>query len=136
MLYGRCLCGAVRFQLTAPVIAMTNCHCSMCRHGHGTAFSTYCQVDATTVDVLCGREVITRYDASPGAAREFCGRCGAKLFYRAHAMPEFLWVAAGVIDGDPGVRPDRHVFVASRAPWYPITDALLQYDARPAGEDR
>ncbi len=133
-LNGRCLCGAVRFRVTAPVITMGHCHCSMCRHAHGTAFSTYCQVDAAAVEVSAGRDAITRYDSSPGAAREFCRHCGSKLFYRAREMPEFLWVAAGALDDDPGVRPDFHIFVASKAPWHEITDALPRYDEFPPGD--
>jgi hypothetical protein len=34
----------------------------------------------------------------------------------------------GAFDDDPGIRPQFHTFVGSRAAWDHITDALPQYD--------
>jgi hypothetical protein len=34
----------------------------------------------------------------------------------------------GTLDDDPGVRPSRHIFVGSKAPWYEIGDALPQFE--------
>jgi hypothetical protein len=31
----------------------------------------------------------------------------------------------------PSRVPDHHIYVASKAPWYQITDALPQYDESP-----
>lgn len=39
---------------------------------------------------------------------------------------------AGGLEGDLGVKPEQHIFVDSRAPWYEITDALPQHAAYPA----
>jgi hypothetical protein len=38
---------------------------------------------------------------------------------------------AGNLEGDPGIRPTKHMFVASKAAWYAISDALPQYDEYP-----
>ena len=37
----------------------------------------------------------------------------------------------GALDDDPGVRPRFHVFVAYKAPWFDITDALPQFQELP-----
>jgi hypothetical protein len=37
----------------------------------------------------------------------------------------------GALDDDPGVKPEFHVFVACKAPWFDITDALPQYPELP-----
>jgi len=37
-------------------------------------------------------------------------------------------VPAGCLDDDPGIRPERHIFTAAKAPWYPIADALPQFE--------
>ena len=34
------------------------------------------------------------------------------------------FVPAGTLEGDPGMRPERHMFAASAPAWFPITDAL------------
>ncbi len=48
-------------------------------------------------------------------------------------MPESgLAIApAGNLDGDPGIRPQGHMFVGSKAGWYTITDSLPQHAAMP-----
>lgn len=132
---GSCLCGAVAFTLAPPLLSMGHCHCSMCRRAHGTAFATFCQSAAHALNVHRGQAALTRYASSPDAVREFCGRCGTKLFYRAAASPDLVWVAAGALDADPGVRPRWHRFVADRADWYAIADALPRHAGFPPGLD-
>ena len=34
----------------------------------------------------------------------------------------------GTIDGDPGARPTRHIWVSQKAPWYEILDDLPQLE--------
>jgi hypothetical protein len=36
-------------------------------------------------------------------------------------------VPAGLLEGDPGVKPKLHVFTSSKAPWWEIADNLPQY---------
>ena len=38
---GRCLCGALRYQIDGPFVDMVHCHCSMCRKHHGAPFATW-----------------------------------------------------------------------------------------------
>ena len=38
---------------------------------------------------------------------------------------------AGCLDDDPGIRPERHIFVASKAPWHEISGALPQFNEYP-----
>ena len=40
-------------------------------------------------------------------------------------------VPAGTLDGDPGIRPQRHLFVDFKAPWFEITDSLGQFGTKP-----
>jgi hypothetical protein len=39
-----------------------------------------------------------------------------------------LGIALGTLDDDPGIRPERHIYVGSKALWFEITDNLPQYD--------
>jgi hypothetical protein len=63
--------------------------------------------------------------------RTFCGDCGSSLLFRFDGLPDAVWVAAGTLDDDPGIRPDAHIFVASKACWYEIADALPQHAGYP-----
>lgn len=40
-------------------------------------------------------------------------------------------VPAGALDQDPGIRPQAHIYVGSKAPWFQITDDLTQFEAIP-----
>ena len=42
-------------------------------------------------------------------------------------------IALGPLDSDPGVRPDKHIFVGSKAGWFQINDTLPQHDEWPPG---
>ena len=55
-----------------------------------------------------------------------CGRCGSLLFSVVRDGA-FAHVTLGTLEGDPGIRPRAHIFVASKAPWFTITDDLPQY---------
>ena len=52
-------------------------------------------------------------------------------------MPEFKIAAAPAasLAGDLEIKPQSHIFAASKAPWYAITDALPQHEAYPPGID-
>ena len=39
-----------------------------------------------------------------------------------------VMIPAGAIDQDPGIRPQSHIWVGSKAPWVEITDDLPQFD--------
>jgi hypothetical protein len=133
-IFGGCLCGAVRYQIAAPLCLIEHCHCSMCRKAHGAGFSTNAVVATDTLNVTSGADKICEYESSPKRHKCFCSNCGSQLFIRRLDRPEITVVTLGTIDGDPGARPQRHVFVASKAPWLDIADPLPQYKIYPGFE--
>jgi len=134
MLNGSCLCRAVRYRIAGPVSTATHCHCSQCRKAHGAAFATYGHVRYADFELVSGREAIARYQASPHALRTFCRHCGSNLQWCPTASDDHFALALGTLDDDPGIRPDRHIFVASKAPWYVIEDHLSQFAEYPAAD--
>jgi hypothetical protein len=64
--------------------------------------------------------------------RPFCGRCGSVVPDGA-VHGGRVGMPAGCLDGDPGTRPLAHIFVASKAAWYEISDRLPRFDAYPPG---
>lgn len=131
MVRGSCLCSAVRYEIHGPIEEIHHCHCSRCRKAHGAAFSTFARVRARDLRLAAGTERLRRYRSSPPVERAFCTECGASLFFAVESFPDLVWVAAGTFDDDPGVRPEAHIFVGSKAPWYAITDALPQHEVYP-----
>jgi hypothetical protein len=66
---GRCLCGAVRFEVELPSTWCAHCHCSMCRRAHGAGFVTWVGFERSRVRVLAGEE-LGQYRSSPPAKAE------------------------------------------------------------------
>lgn len=128
MMRGSCLCGAVRYEIDGPFEEIHHCHCSKCRKAHGAAFSTFGRTGNRGLRFLSGEQKVRHFRSSPPVQRSFCGECGSNLFFRFDPLPETVWVAVASLDDDPGLRPQAHIFVGSRAPWHAITDDLPQFE--------
>jgi hypothetical protein len=123
-LHGSCLCGGVRYEIVGPLGKVVNCHCSMCRKATGAAFRTRAAVATADFHWRAGADLVARYPSSPGEERTFCRVCGATLVTLFGDRPDELGLALGTLDDDPGVRASAHLFVDSKAPWFPIDDYL------------
>ena len=123
---GSCLCGQIAFVVTGSLNDPLNCHCRMCRKAHGAAFRTRASIRTADFAWLKGQALLKRYQSSPGEYRTFCSNCGSNLITELEQNPDVLGVPLGILDDDPGVRPERHVFVGAKAPWFEITDKLPQ----------
>ena len=130
---GSCLCGVVRFE-AGPFDAMVHCHCSMCRKHHGAMFATFLEGPADAFRWISGEDAIVTYASSERGLRPFCRHCGSVVpVVLPHLGRSF--VPAGNVAGDPGLRPQFHIFAGSRADWFPITDSLKQYERFSPGYD-
>jgi predicted N-acetyltransferase YhbS len=124
---GRCLCAAVRFEITGRLGPAIYCHCSQCRRASGSAFAANAPVRAGYLRFKSGRDAIREYESTPGKFRAFCSRCGSPVYSRLASDPETFRIRLGTLDGDPGRRPQSHFWVGSKAVWHAITDALPQF---------
>lgn len=132
MIRGSCLCGGVKFEIARAIGPFELCHCSKCRKASGSAFFSFVGVQRDDFRLITGRELIRKYEAPvrdtpPGYRTCFCNRCGSPVPDPDAAEPWFE-VPAGVLDDDPQLRPDKHIFVECKSPWFAITDALPQLD--------
>ncbi len=131
-LHGGCLCGAVTFELSLPIMAMYHCHCSRCRKGSGTGHATNIRAVPAQLRWLTGETLITRYRL-PTAQRFgkwFCSQCGSPL-PRVVAENNFVVVPAGSLDELPAETPTAHIFWQSRAPWSCASGSLPTYEGYP-----
>src|SRR5215207_3644241 len=110
-LHGSCLCGGVRFEVTAPFRWANHCHCSRCRKHSGAFGGTQGRIPREGFRLLAGEKLIRVFRPDGGRVKAFCAVC------------------LGSLDGEPGIRPQFHTFVASRAPWDEIPDdGLPRYE--------
>ncbi len=124
-LFGQCYCGAVHYAVADAFLYAANCHCSNCRRATGAAFKPFAGIERDKLTVTQGAESLLIFgDDKAHDAR--CGRCGS-LLYSLVRDGAFVHVAMGTLIEDPTIRPARHIFVGSKAPWYTITDNLPQH---------
>lgn len=69
---GSCLCGDIKYEIHGELLDTLNCHCSMCRKFHGSAFRTRAAVRLRDFRWLSGENLLADYESSPGEHETFC----------------------------------------------------------------
>ena len=127
-LQGGCLCGAVRFEITAPFVSAGYCHCTHCQRRTGTGSSANGRVPREGFRLLQGEEQLRSFQPPVGVPKLFCGTCGSALFSGDPFADPEVAVRLGALDRDPGIRPHYRQFVDSAAPWEPVPeDGLVRH---------
>jgi hypothetical protein len=103
---GSCLCGAVKFEYSAPSLWCAHCHCTLCQRAHGAPLVTWVGVKADGVDL---------------------SHEGALCWW-----PGELHVVRANIHGDIDVAPSGHAYWASHAAWFQFEDDLPHPAETPA----
>jgi hypothetical protein len=127
---GRCLCGAVRYEVRGPLRDVVLCHCEECRRWHG-------HVCATTAvrrgDLKVEGEAALRWIDSPRsdthAQRAFCASCGSSMFWSAPGS-DTISIAAGTLDAPTGLRVASHWYVSQASDYYELPGDGLPRHAR------
>ncbi len=122
---GGCLCGAVRFQITAKPLAACYCHCTMCQKKSGGPFTAYATVPFEGFSFTKGKPAA--YESSPGNLRLFCGACGSSLGARVAEDPKLIAVGLGCLDDPNLIKPELHSFTSTQVSWCEIDDGLPRY---------
>ena len=83
--------------------------------------------------LLSGEDLLRVFRPSGGTAvKVFCSVCGSSLFGGLWPEGDEVSVRLGSLDGDPGIRPQYHSFVGSRAVWDALPDdGLPRYEGPP-----
>jgi hypothetical protein len=128
-LTGGCGCGLVRFEIDTALVAAGYCHCTRCQRRTGTGMQASARLAPNSLKVISGGEQLRGWNAGSGLEKVFCASCGSAVFARELDAGEIRIVRLGAIDGDPGVRPQAHQFVAYAAPWEQLPDdGLPRFD--------
>jgi len=125
---GGCLCGGVRYEVRGSFLRAGHCHCSRCRRHSGAAVGTQGRVRRTDFKLVTGADLIRVFRPEGGAVKAFCSVCGSSLFGGTWPDGPEVSIRLGSVDGDPGIRPQYHTFVGSRAPWDEIRDDLPRHE--------
>ena len=125
---GRCLCGAVTYEVRGPMRDVSICHCVECRRwsGYLGAFS------ATKAENIVVDGDALRWAESPDSDRHFragfCGQCGSSLLLQSPDS-EYVSVAVGTLDRPTGLRIAGHWYSRHAADYEELGDTLPHDDA-------
>jgi hypothetical protein len=124
-LTGRCLCGDVRFEVSAKPRMVVYCHCASCRRQTASPVAAFLIVDAAAARFTAGAPA--EYRSSPPVRRSFCPRRGTPIAYRTDARAEMVDIFAGALDEPGAIAPGAHVHAAGQLAWFEVHDALPRY---------
>jgi len=132
-LEGGCLCGAVRYRVTAPPISSGYCHCRMCQRSSGGPVQASAEIPVDGFRLVKGR--LKAYRSSERAVRHFCARCGSQLTFRPALDPTYISINTPTLDRPEALAPVMHIWRDHRIPWFEIADDLPRHatDGPPVG---
>jgi hypothetical protein len=130
MISGGCLCGAIRYTISAPVGALRACHCLNCQKASGTGGSVNAVVPTDSFRITKGET--KKYDDSATQSgrtlsRHFCGNCGSPIYSHRNPNPGFVVVRAGTLDDPELMAPTAIIWAASAPSWAPLDPGLPRY---------
>ena len=122
---GGCLCGQVRYRLTAEPVTSRICWCRDCQHiaGNGTVNALF----PTQAIEITGSpsEYVRAAESGNHVRRRFCPQCGCHLFANTSGYPGLTVVRVGTLDDPSSIKPVANIW-SSKAPGWACLDPLLQ----------
>lgn len=126
---GGCLCGGIKYEISSEIKFVTHCHCSMCRKAHGAAFGTYGSVLCEGHRFIQGENLLSQYQSSESVTRKFCSVCGSPMIWQSSGqLSGWISFPLGTLETPYLAPKQKHIYVASKAPWYDIKDQWPQED--------
>ena len=131
---GGCVCGAVRYRITAPPLSAYNCHCRDCQKMSGATHSMSMPMPRAHLEHLSGALAV--YDKPSDSGRvvrmNACATCGTKLWNEPLASPAMIVLKPGTLDDASWIRPVGNIWTDSALPWAVIDPDLVNFPGQPA----
>lgn len=127
MIQGECNCGAVSFEISAPLTDVYICHCSICRRSTGSAGIAVSVISKDKFKWTKGEENISTW-SKPNHDWEtsFCMTCGSPLPGENDKKRMYVPVSL-LTTGTENLKVAHHIFVGSKANWEEIGDSGKQH---------
>ena len=130
---GGCQCGAVRYRLIAPPLAVYNCHCRDCQRMTGSSHAMSMPVARESLVHLSGELIGEERRADSGRVVRHmrCARCFTNTWNEPLASPALLVVKPGTLDDFGWATPIGNIWTDSRVPWATIDPFLVNFPRQP-----
>lgn len=126
---GGCACGAVRYRLTAPPMAIYTCHCTACQVLSTSAFTLTMPVRPEHLEILSG--TLKTWIRTAGSGNEIpqhvCSECGVRI-YTEPPSRAIKSLRCGTLDDTRWIEPVAAIWMKSAQPWVRMPDGCLLFD--------
>lgn len=113
---GGCLCGRLRYSVTAEPTNPHYCSCTQCQRWSGAPMVAWIDAPRSAVQFEGGDAAW--YRSSDRAQRGFCATCGGTVFYQADGSA-LLGITTASLDEPDRFRPERWSYAESAPAWLP-----------------
>ena len=133
LLDGGCLCGAIRYTLSGPILFVSQCCCKDCRKATGTGHTTVIGVPGGQLKITQGTPstYTSKGDSGGDVVRHFCGRCGGRLYTSGTLPGAVVMVQAGSLDDPDRVQPQSVIYAKDALSWDHFDPALPRFPGLP-----
>ena len=124
-LTGGCLCGAIRYTVSADTSELRACHCTHCQRASGSGGSVNAVIPHASFTLIQGRpkRYTDKADSGRTLYRYFCGDCGSPLYSHRETAPQILALRAGTLDDSSAMKITSNIWTRSARPWSYIDPA-------------
>ncbi|SNS29019.1 GFA family protein [Tropicimonas sediminicola] len=126
---GRCRCGYLTIEITAPPLMTAACHCKGCQRMSGSAYSLTAMIPAQGFRVVAG-EPVRGGIRGPQLDHYCCPECMSWVFTRITGGDAFVNVRPTMFDDANWAEPFIETMTSERLPWA-TTTARHSYKAFP-----
>lgn len=129
---GKCLCGAVTYEVTAPPIVVAKCHCEECRRLSGTGHTIGAMFPRNAVSL---HGTLSEFKYVSGKESEvtkaFCPQCGTPIYGTNTGSPEHLTLPLGSMDDAVGLEIQVVIFERDKQHWEQLSDNVAAFETQP-----
>ena len=132
-LAGGCMCGALRYEVSASPVMIYNCHCTNCQKISGAAFNTSVIVAEHALRFTTGIPARVEWVSDQGSTRcgLFCAVCGSRIVNGGVPSTGVYSLRAGTLDDTSWVEPVGDTFTSSAQPWVRFIEGGLRAERQP-----
>lgn len=129
---GGCACGAIRYEISAEPVVMTDCQCRQCQRESGTGHASHLVFPHAAAKVE-GEAAHWDMVGDGGTAkrRAFCPACGSPVYMTFPGGPNFFVVRAGSLDDPSRYKPQMVTWAAAARAWDRTDPAVPKFDKMP-----
>ena len=128
---GGCLCGNIRYRLTAEPVVSRICWCRDCQHisSNGTVNAIF---PSESIEITGHPgEYVSAGESGNHVRRRFCVNCGSHLFADSTGRAGLTVVRVGTLDDPSSISPEANIWSSSAPTWACLNPALPSVAKQP-----